>query len=141
MATIADVSNVGNVLAGTASVTGVVTMSAVFIIYHLANQYTDMFNMEMSQYEYAIGGDLLALVLSQLAAAYAAVQAIDAVSKTASGFFYNYRGGSAAGNFMGLYELFASLSYLTWTLVISVVGYIAAGLIYQYFNYRAAGAA
>jgi len=45
MAQIADVSNVGNVLAGTASVTGVVTMSAIFIIYHLANQYTDMMNM------------------------------------------------------------------------------------------------
>jgi len=40
---------------------------------------------------------------------------------------------------MGLYELFASLSYLTWTLVISIIGYIAAGLIFQKFVYREEG--
>jgi len=47
-----------------------------------------MFNIApMSDMQSAIGGGLIALVLSQLAAAYAAVKAIDAVAKTATGFY------------------------------------------------------
>jgi len=41
----------------------------------------------MTQFQYAIAGDLIALVLSQLAAAYAAVKAIDAVAKATTGFY------------------------------------------------------
>ena len=86
---IPDVTNVGNVLGVGSSITGVVTFCALFIIYHMANQYTSMLDMPAaSQFQYAIAGDLIALVLSQLAAAYAAVKAIDAVAKTATGFFH-----------------------------------------------------
>jgi len=46
--TIADVSNVGNVLATSGSVTGVVTMCALFIIYHMANQYTSIMDAYMT---------------------------------------------------------------------------------------------
>jgi len=46
--TIADVSNVGNVLATSGSVTGVVTICALFIIYHMANQYTSIMDAYMT---------------------------------------------------------------------------------------------
>jgi len=42
---------------------------------------------------------------------------------------------------MTLYELFAGLSYLTWTLIISIVGYVAAGLLFAEFEKREVGAA
>jgi len=42
---------------------------------------------------------------------------------------------------MGLYELFAGMGYLTWTLLISIVGYVAAGLLFEEFRVREAGAA
>jgi len=86
--TIADVTNVGNVLGVGSSVTGVVTFCALFVIYHMANKYTSMMDVSlMTQFQYAIAGDLIALVLSQLAAAYAAVKAIDAVAKVTTGFY------------------------------------------------------
>jgi len=37
--TIADVSNVGSVLNTNGSVTGVVTISALLVIFHIANEY------------------------------------------------------------------------------------------------------
>jgi len=42
---------------------------------------------------------------------------------------------------MTLYELLAGLMYLTWTLIISVVGYVAAGLLFQEYENRELGAA
>jgi len=42
---------------------------------------------------------------------------------------------------MTLYELFAGFSYLTWTLIISVVGYVAAGLLFEEYAKREYGAA
>jgi len=99
-----------------------------------------MLNMEMSQVQYAYTGDIIALVLSQLAAAFAAVKAIDAAIQTTSGFYYSYRGGSSTGDLIGLYELLAVFSYLTWSLVISIVGYVASALLWEEFEKREKGA-
>ena len=66
---------------------------------------------------------------------------VDAVATVTTGFYYLQRGGSATGDFMGLYELFAGMGYLTWTLLISIVGYVAAGILFEEFMVREAGAA
>jgi len=66
---------------------------------------------------------------------------VDAVATVTTGFYYLQRGGSATGDFMGLYELFAGMGYLTWTLLISIVGYVAAGILFEEFRIREAGAA
>ena len=69
-----------------------------------------------------------------MAAAYAAVKTIDASVHTDKGFFYLWRGGSSTGDFMGLYELISVLMFLTWSLVISIVGYIEASLLWQKYE-------
>ena len=69
-----------------------------------------------------------------MAAAYAAVKTIDASVHTTSGFFYLWKGGSATGDFMGLYELLATLAFLSWSLVISIVGYIEAAMLWQKYE-------
>jgi len=126
------VTSVGSLLNITDSLSSVVGIAASFLVFHLGAQYikTDGFTPVF----YAYSGDIIALVLSQLAAAYAAVKTIDASVHTDSGFFYTWRGGSSIGDFMGLYELFATLSFLTWSLLISIVGYIEAALLWQKFE-------
>jgi len=89
---------------------------------------------------HAYAGDLVALVLTQLAAAYAIVKTIDATIHTSKGFAFLYRGGSDMANYMGLYELISVLVYLSWSLMISIVGYIQAGLLYQQYDDRIQGA-
>ena len=110
------------------SIEHMVGASAAFLMFHLAAKYVK--STDMTPIFYAYAGDLMALMMSQLAAAYAAVCTINASIHTNSGFFYKWRGGSAIGDFMGIWELIAVLSFLLWSLVISVVGYVEAGLIW-----------
>jgi hypothetical protein len=126
------VTSVGSLLSITSSLSSVVGIAASFLVFHLGAQYikTD----GLTPVFYAYSGDLIALVLSQLAAAYAAVKTIDASVHTNTGFFYLMRGGSSAGDFMGLYELLATLAFLTWSLVISVVGYVEAAMLWQKYE-------
>ncbi len=126
------VTSVGSLLSITSSLSSVVGIAASFLVFHLGAQYikTD----GLTPVFYAYSGDIIALVLSQLDAAYAAVKTIDASVHTDSGFFYTWRGGSYFGDFIGLSELFATLSFLTWSLLISIVGYIEAALLWQKFE-------
>ena len=126
------VTSVGSLLSITSSLSSVVGIAASFLVFHLGAQYikTD----GLTPVFYAYSGDLIALVLSQLAAAYAAVKTIDASVHTNTGFFYLMRGGSSMGDFMGLYELLATLAFLTWSLVISVVGYVEAAMLWQKYE-------
>ena len=121
-------SSVGSLMNISSSLSSIVGLSASFLVFHLGAQYIKTDGLTPVFYAYA--GDLIALVLSQLAAAYAAVKTIDASVHTTSGFFYLWRGGSSTGDFMGLYELLATLGFLTWSLIISIVGYVEASMLW-----------
>jgi hypothetical protein len=86
---------------------------------------------------YAYAGNIVALLLSQLAAAYAAVKTVDAAVSLTNGsynYYYNYAHGSTIGNYLGLYELLAVLFFLTWTLAISLVGYVEADMLWAKYE-------
>merc|ERR1711981_559094 len=120
-----DMSNVGSLLSISSSLTSVVGIAASFIVFKLGAQYVKTTSLTPAFYAYA--GDIVALLLSQLAAAYAAVKTIDAAVNLSNGsynYYYQYAHGSAMGNWLGLSELLAVLFFLTWTLAISLVGYV-----------------
>lgn len=127
-------SNVGSLLSISSSLTSVVGIAASFIVFNLGAQYVKTNSLSPNFYAYA--GDIAALVLSQLAAAYAAVKSIDAVLGTAGSFsyYYQYAHKSSLGNWLGLYELLATLFFLTWTLAISLVGYVEADMMWVKFE-------
>merc|ERR1711939_188860 len=88
----------------------------------------------------AYAGDLIALVASQLAAAYAGVKSIEASVSFLTGFYYQYRGGSDTGDMLGLWELLSVILFLTWSLAISIVGYVEGALLWErYETMEAAG--
>merc|ERR1711967_208647 len=88
----------------------------------------------------AYAGDLIALVSSQLAAAYAGVKSIEASVHFLTGFYYTYSGASNTGDLLGLWELLAVILFLTWSLAISVVGYVEGALLWErYETMEAAG--
>merc|ERR1712139_33417 len=132
-----DMSNVGSLLSISSSLTPVVGIAASFIVFNLGAQYvkTDALSPEF----YAYAGDIVALLLSQLAAAYAAVKTIDAAYATGSYMYYwQYAHWSSIGNYLGLYELLAVLFFLTWTLGISVLRYVEGDMMWAKFedNYK-----
>jgi hypothetical protein len=53
-----------------------------------------------------------------------------------SGFYYQQRGGSTAGDYLTLYELLTTLIELTWGLMVAAVGYVCAGLMWSIFDER-----
>merc|ERR1711988_630284 len=75
-----------------------------------------------------------ALVSSQLAAAYAGVKSIEASVEFLKGFYYIYRGGSDTGDYLGLWELLSVILFLTWSLAISVVGYVEGALLWERYE-------
>lgn len=89
----------------------------------------------------AYAGDLIALIASQMAAAYAAVHAIEAAVHFDIGFYYIYAGSSDQGDQLGFYELLSVILFLTWALGISIVGYIEGALLWdRYVSMEVAGA-
>merc|ERR1719498_1340875 len=82
----------------------------------------------------AYAGDLIALVCSQLAAAYAGYKSVEAAVHFGTGYFYQYSGASIMGDLLGLWELLSVLLFLTWTLGISVVGYIEGALLWDRYE-------
>merc|ERR1711998_810970 len=76
----------------------------------------------------------IALVASQLAAAYTGVKAIEAAVSFTNGFYYTYAGYSTTGNLLGLRELSAVVLFLTWSLGISVAGYIEGALLWERYE-------
>merc|ERR1719453_2408891 len=82
----------------------------------------------------AYAGDLIALIASQLAAAYAGVKSIEAAVSFEKGFYYKYAGASQLGDYLGLWELLAVILFLTWSLSISIVGYVEGALLWQRYE-------
>merc|ERR1711998_631931 len=82
----------------------------------------------------AYAGDLIALVASQLAAAYAGIKSIEASVSFATGFYYQYAGQSENGNLLGLWELVAVILFLTWALAISITGYVEGALLWERYE-------
>merc|ERR1711990_1319740 len=82
----------------------------------------------------AYAGDLIALVASQLAAAYAGVKSIEAAVHFDKGFYYKYSGASEVGDYLGLWELLSVVLFLTWSLAISIVGYVEGALLWQRYE-------
>merc|ERR1711898_56398 len=57
-----------------------------------------------------------------------------------TGFYYTYSGASNTGDLLGLWELLAVILFLTWSLAISVVGYVEGALLWErYETMEAAG--
>merc|ERR1719443_695677 len=79
-------------------------------------------------------GDLIALVSSQLAAAYAGVKSIEASVHFLTGFYYQYSGASTTGDYLGLWELLSVVLFLTWSLAISIVGYVEGALLWERYE-------
>ena len=132
-------SNVGGILNLSTSLTGVLGLAASFIIFHLGSSYINADALTPTFYAYA--GTIVSMILTQLAAAYAIVQTIDASVHTTSGFFYLWRGGSFIGDYLGIFELISVLWFLTWAVAISVVGYIETNLLWAKLeDYQVKGA-
>merc|ERR1711998_55079 len=45
-----------------------------------------------------------------------------------------YRGGSDTGDYLGLWELLAVILFLTWSLAISIVGYVEGALLWERYE-------
>ena len=90
----------------------------------------------------AYAGELIALVSSQLAAAYATVHAIEsAVIFLTSGtvlsnnqFYFLYAGYSSTFDLWGLWELIVVFMFITWALGISITGYVEAAFLWEKYE-------
>merc|ERR1719240_468705 len=125
-------ASMGSMMNMSASLSGIVGIAASFLMFHLGAKYVQTDGL--TPIFYAYGGDLMALVMSQMAAAYAIVKTIDSSVHTTGRFFYQQRGFSSIGDYMGVYELLAVLGFLTWGLLISIIGYIEAALMWAKFD-------
>jgi len=71
---------------------------------------------------FAYGGLLMEIIMSMLASAYAITKIVDAAIDNNS-FYYGYAHGSNIGNYMGMWELLNVVVFLTWSLVIWILGW------------------
>lgn len=116
------------------SLTSVVGLAVGMYIFKTASSSMDPAMAQWTPQFLAYAGDLIALVASQLAAAYAGVKAIEAAVSFTNGFYYTYAGYSNTGNLLGLWELLAVVLFLTWSLGISVAGYIEGALLWERYE-------
>ena len=74
---------------------------------------------------WAWGGVLFQFALTQMAAMYVGIGAVNTIMSRTGGssFYHQYRGGSEIGDFIGLYGALASFLYFIWAIVASLVGY------------------
>jgi len=123
-----------------ASLSSVIGLGIATVIFKSASSASDPAMAQWTPQFLAYAGDLIALVSSQLAAAYAGVKSIEASVHFLTGFYYQYSGASDTGDLLGLWELLAVVLFLTWALAISVVGYIEGALLWErYETMEAAG--
>merc|ERR1719362_2121137 len=116
------------------SLTSVIGLAVGMYIFKCASSSMDPAMAQWTPQFLAYAGDLIALVASQLAAAYAGVKSIEAAVSFTNGFYYTYAGYSTTGNLLGLWELLAVVLFLTWSLGISVAGYIEGALLWQRYE-------
>merc|ERR1711898_87600 len=50
------------------------------------------------------------------------------------GVYDQYRGGSDTGDLLGLWELLSVILFLTWSLAISIVGYVEGALLWERYE-------
>merc|ERR1719440_2005078 len=117
-----------------ASLSSVIGLAVVMYIFKTASSSMDPAMAQWTPQFLAYAGDLIALVASQLAAAYAGVKAIEAAVHFDKGFYYTYAGASQTGDYLGLWELLAVILFLTWSLAISIVGYVEGALLWQRYE-------
>merc|ERR1712178_585813 len=117
-----------------ASLSSVIGLGIATVIFRSASSSTDPALAQWTPQFLAYAGDLIALVASQLAAAYAGVKAIEAAVSFTNGFYYTYAGYSNPGNLLGLWERLAVVLFLTWSLGISVAGYIEGALLWERYE-------
>ena len=117
-----------------ASLTSVIGLAIGMYVFKTASSSMDPAMAQWTPQFLAYAGDLIALVASQLAAAYAGVKSIEAAVEFSKGFYYNYAGYSSTGNLLGLWELLAVVLFLTWSLAISVAGYIEGALLWERYE-------
>merc|ERR1719247_3823467 len=123
-----------------ASLSSVIGLGIATVIFKSASSASDPAMAQWTPQFLAYAGDLIALVSSQLAAAYAGVKSIEASVHFLTGFYYTYSGASNTGDLLGLWELLAVILFLTWSLAISVVGYVEGALLWErYETMEAAG--
>merc|ERR1719502_2153385 len=123
-----------------AGLSSVIGLAVGMYIFKCASSAMDPAMAQWTPQFLAYAGDLIALVASQLAAAYAGVKSIEAAVHFNQGFYYVYSGASQMGDYLGLWELLAVILFLTWSLSISIVGYVEGALLWQrYESMEAAG--
>jgi len=74
---------------------------------------------------FAYGGLLMDVVMSMLASAYAITKIVDAAVKNdvAGSYYYTYRSDNQLGNYMGMWELLNVIVFLTWSMLIMILGF------------------
>merc|ERR1712178_531328 len=117
-----------------ASLSSVIGLGIATVLFKSASESTDPAMAQWTPQFLAYAGDLIALVSSQLAAAYAGVKSIEASVHFLTGFYFTYSGASNTGDLLGLWELLAVVLFLTWSLAISVVGYVEGALLWERYE-------
>merc|ERR1719473_626665 len=117
-----------------ASLSSVIGLGIATVIFRSASSSTDPALAQWTPQFLAYAGDLIALVASQLAAAYAGVKSIEASVHFLTGFYYQYSGASTTGDYLGLWELLSVILFLTWSLAISIVGYVEGALLWERYE-------
>merc|ERR1712046_536878 len=117
-----------------ASLSSVIGLGIATVIFKSASSASDPAMAQWTPQFLAYAGDLIALVSSQLAAAYAGVKSIEASVHFLTGFYYTYSGASDTGDLLGLWELLAVVLFLTWSLGISIVGYVEGALLWERYE-------
>merc|ERR1719313_467150 len=116
------------------SLTSVIGLAVGMYIFKCASSSMDPAMAHWTPQFLAYAGDLIALVASQLAAAYAGVKSIEAAVSFSKGFYHQYAGASSTGNLLGLWELLAVVLFLTWALGISIAGYVEGALLWERYE-------
>merc|ERR1712010_15484 len=117
-----------------ASLSSVIGLGIATVIFKSASSAQDPAMAQWTPQFLAYAGDLIALVASQLAAAYAGVKSVEAAVSFTNGFYYTYSGASQIGDYLGLWELLAVILFLTWSLGISIAGYVEGALLWERYE-------
>lgn len=91
---------------------------------------------------WAWGGVLVQAALTQMAAMYVGIGVTNTIMSRAGGssFYYQYRGGSEIGDYLGLYGMIASFLFYAWCIIASLAGfYMGDGMIMQVRKLSKAG--
>ena len=88
---------------------------------------------------YAYGGLMMEIVMSMLASAYAIVKIVNAAVKNngagvVGSYYYTYHSKNQLGNYMSMWELLNVIVFLTWAMVIMILGVYVGGDLWVKFE-------